>query len=59
MTPDSEKKIKRYAQVPPPPNDSGMHGHAHIGHGPQCAGRLVRGGEADQMGKAAAVRAAA
>ena len=26
---------KRYAQVPPPPNDSGMHGHPHArsGHG--------------------------
>ena len=37
-----KKHFKRYAQVPPSPNDSGMHGHAHIGHGPQCAGRVGR-----------------
>ena len=58
--------FKRYAQVPPSPNDSGMHWHAHIGHGPQCVGRLgrarsrgCRGGEAGQMGRAAAVRPSA
>ena len=58
--------FKRYAQVPLSPIDSGMHGHAHIGHGPQCVGRLgracprsYRGGGAGQMGRASAVRPAA
>ena len=31
-----------YAQVPPSPNDSGMHRHAHIGHGVRGLGALLR-----------------
>ena len=60
------ENFKRYAQVTPSPNDSGMHGHAHISHGPQCAGRVgrvrsrgCRGGEAGQNGQAAGVMPAA
>ena len=62
----SQQDFKRYAQVLPSPNDSVMHGHAYIGHGPQCVERLgparsrgCRGGEAGQMGRAPAVRPAA
>ena len=50
-----QHNFKRYAQVPPSPNDSGMHWHARSDHGAQCAGQICsrrcRGRGAGQNGQ--------